>query len=307
MEVKKIMRLKTLIAVVVVVLIVFASYFVGKFSLELIGGSKYKAPSTLSESNRESSLNTKEKGSEPTFTVVGQAPYGSVVSTTAPGTSFGLKIIKNANLNMYVDKGKFLETYNRISSMIETYGGSVINSNYSKENDIFSGFIEVIVPKEKFDSVINKLGELGNVTNLEISSSDVTQEYVDLNSRLKVLEAQKELLTSWLKQAKTIDELLKIRSEIEQVESEIEQIKGRLNYIALNTDFSKVDIYLKEGVPEKTSHGTIFDKIKDYLMVPVNAFIYSIVGLLVIVAFLIPWALLGFGIYSVVRKIKAKS
>jgi hypothetical protein len=38
--------------------------------------------------------------------------------------------------------------------MVETYGGSVINSNYSKENDTFSGFIEVIVPKEKFNSII---------------------------------------------------------------------------------------------------------------------------------------------------------
>jgi hypothetical protein len=85
------------------------------------------------------------------------------------------------------------------------------------------------------------------------------------------------------------------------------KIKGRLNYIALNTDYSKIDVYLKEGVPEKTSSGTIFDKIKDYLMAPVNAFIYSIVGLLIIVAFLLPWALLGFGIYAVARKIKAKS
>jgi hypothetical protein len=42
-------------------------------------------------------------------------------------------------------------------------------------------------------------------------------------------------------------------------------------------------------------------------MAPVNAFIYSIVGFLVIVAFLLPWALLGFGIYAVARKIKAKS
>ena len=305
MEVKKIMKLKTLIVVVVVVLIVFASYFVGKFSLGLIGGSKYQNPSLMSEANRKSIISI-SKESNPS--IIGQDKGAIYNVSPQPGnSSFGLKIIKNANLNMYVDKGKFLETYNRISSMVETYGGSVINSNYSKENDIFSGFIEVIVPKEKFDSVINKLGELGNVTNLEISSSDVTQEYVDLNSRLKVLEAQKELLTSWLKQAKTIDELLKIRSEIEQVESEIEQIKGRLNYIALNTDYSKIDIYLKEGAPEKTSHGTIFGKIKDYLMAPVNAFIYSIVGLLVIVTFLLPWALLGLGIYTVARKIKAKS
>jgi predicted AAA+ superfamily ATPase len=189
MEVKKILRPKTLIVVVAVVLIIFASYFVGKFSLGLIGGSKYQKPSLMSEANRKSIISI-IKESDPSIIVQDKGAIYNVSSK--PGnSSFGLKIIKNANLNMYVNKGKFLETYNRISSMVETYRGSVINSNYSKENDTFSGFIEVIVPKEKFDSVINKLGELGSVTNLEISSSDVTQEYVDLIQDSKSLKHKK--------------------------------------------------------------------------------------------------------------------
>jgi hypothetical protein len=143
----------------------------------------------MSEANRKSIISI-IKESDPSIIVQDKGAIYNVSSK--PGnSSFGLKIIKNANLNMYVNKGKFLETYNRISSMVETYGGSVINSNYSKENDTFSGFIEVIVPKEKFDSVINKLGELGSVTNLEISSSDVTQEYVDLIQDSKSLKHKK--------------------------------------------------------------------------------------------------------------------
>ncbi|MEM3872025.1 MAG: DUF4349 domain-containing protein, partial [Nitrososphaeria archaeon] len=95
-------------------------------------------------------------------------------------------------------------------------------------------------------------------------------------------------------------------SEIENVESQIEQIKGRLNYIALNTDFSTVDIYLKEGIPPKTTAPSIFDKLKEYLKIPLNAFIYSLIGLLIIIAFLIPWGLIGYGVYYTLKKLRLK-
>ncbi|BAL80593.1 DUF4349 domain-containing protein [Caldisericum exile] len=297
------MKRNIIIIAIIVIITILVSYVVGKFAFGLIDVQKY---SLIPPSSKKFEVETNVKD-ESLLERKGQAftiMTGTVQSGYSETASFGLKIIKNATIDIYVDKGKFLETYNTIASLVSPIGGSVINSYYSKDNDIYSGFIEILIPKDKFDFTINKLGELGNILNLKISSTDVTQEYVDLNSRLKVLDAQKELLTSWLKQAKTIDDLLRIRSEIENVESEIEQIKGRLNYIALNTDFSKIDIYLKEGTAPKTITTSIFDKIKDYLKVPLNAFLYSVIGLLVIIAFLIPWVLLGFGIYYLFKKIK---
>ncbi|MEM3697994.1 MAG: DUF4349 domain-containing protein [Candidatus Bathyarchaeia archaeon] len=303
------MKGKSLIILGVIVLLVFVSYFVGRLSVGLLQTVKYPGTSIVSNTSNKYSLAPGGPKDQSTSTEERQTyTGGGSISTTgySQTASFGLKIIKNASLNMFVSKGKFIETYNLISSMIAPYGGNVTNSYYSKEEDEYSGYIQVIVPKDKFDTVINKLGELGTITDLKISSTDITQEYVDLNSRLKVLEAQKELLTSWLKQAKTIDELLKIRSEIENVESQIEQIKGRLNYIALNTDFSTVDIYLKEGIPPKTTTPSIFDKLKDYIKIPLNAFIYSLIGLLIIIAFLIPWGLIGYGVYYTLKKLRLK-
>lgn len=300
------MKVKVLIILGIIIVLVFVSYFVGRFSIGLLQTAKYSGASIVSNTSSKYSPSLEATKDQTISTEQRQSYAGSATTTTSYSqtVSFGLKIIKNASLNMFVPKGKFIETYNLISSMIAPYGGSVISSSYSKEEDEYSGFIQIIVPKDKFDTIINKLGELGTITNLKISSTDITQEYVDLNSRLKVLEAQKELLTSWLKQAKTIDDLLRIRSEIENVESQIEQIKGRLNYIALNTDFSTIDIYIKEGNPPKTKIPSIFDKLKDYLKIPLNAFMYSFLGLLVIVAFFIPWGLIGYGVYYVAKKVR---
>jgi len=139
-----------------------------------------------------------------------------------------------------------------------------------------------------------------------VSTDDVTSEYVDSTAKLKVLESQRDLLESWLKSAKNVDEMIKLRDEITQVEEQIETIKGRLNYIAFHTDFSDITISLseKEGSFNNT---TFWDTVVYWLKKPVQAFLYSLIGLLVSVLFAVPWVLLVFGIYKLVEKAKAKN
>ncbi|MGC8757145.1 MAG: DUF4349 domain-containing protein [Caldisericaceae bacterium] len=161
-------------------------------------------------------------------------------------SQFGLKIIKNGNLDLLVEKGKFTEVFNKIASVTNSFSGNVTNSNYTKDNENYYGTVTVIIPTKDFDQFVQSISALGKVLTFNVNSADVTGEYVDLNSKLKVLNEQNDLLLSWLKDAKSLQDMITLRNEIQNVQTEIETTKGRLNYISFHTDFSSISVNLSE-------------------------------------------------------------
>jgi len=285
---------------IIVLLLLSGGFFVGKMFLEHSGRVNALLPenaSTLKEwsDNGESSVSFETRNPN------GVYKSGSPTETQDK-PELGLKIEKHGFVSITVEKGHFMESWNNITSFSETIGGKVIDSNYSKNGEFYNGTITVMVPSSQFDSFINKISEFGKVKNLDIKSEDRTGEYVDLNARLKVLEAQRDLLLSWLKSAKSVSDMLKIRSQLSSIEQQLETIKGRLNYITFHVDFSDIHITLTEN-PHIVSTSPIMNEFKHYLNVTVLAFIYSVMGMLIILVFVLPWLLLGFGIYKIfVRK-----
>lgn len=244
--------------------------------------------------------------SAPQFKISGNVTMApGTQSSTTSQTSFGLKIMKHGTVQMQVDKGGFFDTWSKIVALTNSYSGNIANSSYYKESDFYFGSITVVIPSERFDEFVTTLQKYGKVESLNVSTDDVTSEYVDSTAKLKVLESQRDLLESWLKNAKNVDEMIKLRDEIAQVEEQIETIKGRLNYIAFHTDFSDITISLseKEGSFNNT---TFWDTVVYWLKKPLQAFLYSLIGLLVAILFAVPWVLLGFGIYKLVERARAK-
>ncbi len=281
---------------IIALLLLSTGFFVGKMFLGHSGRINALLPenaSTLKEwsDNAISSVSLETRNSR------GVYKSGSP-SDVQEESKFGLKIEKHGFVSITVEKGCFMESWNDITSFSEAIGGKVVNSNYSKNGEFYNGTITVMVPSNQFDSFINKISEFGKVKNLDIKSEDRTGEYVDLNSRLKVLEAQRDLLLNWLKNAKSVSDMLKIRSQLSSVEQQLETIKGRLNYIAFHVDFSDIHITLTEN-PHSVSTSPIIIECKHYLNVTILAFIYSVMGMLIILVFILPWLLLGFGIYKI--------
>jgi len=106
----------------------------------------------------------------------------------------------------------------KIVALTNSYSGNIANSSYYKESDFYFGSITVVIPSERFDEFVTTLQKYGKVESLNVSTDDVTSEYVDSTAKLKVLESQRDLLESWLKNAKNVDEMIKLRDEIAQVE-----------------------------------------------------------------------------------------
>jgi len=171
------------------------------------------------------------------------------------------KLIKNATIQIEVEKGSFEKVFFQVASLAEQNKGYVSNSqSYSDaDGNMTSGQITIKVDKANFDAVLNKIKAMGKVQNVNITVSDVTQEYVDNESRLKNLDSQRTSLINLMEKSATVKDSIEIQRELSNVEGQIEIIKGRQNYLDNLIAYSTIDITLAEpqAITESNQGGFI--------------------------------------------------
>ncbi len=132
----------------------------------------------------------------------------------------------------------------QIAQMAESGGGWVVSSNiYQSSETSKTGYITIRVPSEGFQSVIDAIGGLATeVTSLNTSGQDVTEEYVDLTSQLANLQATAERVRGFLDESRTVEEALAVNQELSRLEGEIELTKGRMQYLSESSAFSSITV-----------------------------------------------------------------
>jgi hypothetical protein len=233
------------------------------------------------------------------------------IGTTAePPAIIERKIIKNANLSLEVEKGKFNETFDKIASLAEQAGGYVSNTtSEAYEGSLASGTITIRVPDDKFNDVLTKVKKLGKVMNINVSSQDVTEEYVDLESRLRNQQAQEAVLLDMMKKATTVQDSIQIQQQLSYIQEQIEIITGRMRYLDNLVSFSTIEIYVKE--PDVKPPPTPIDLgMAEALRTAARVFISVTKGLLIFLAGFTPIAILGliifFIIWGIIKSRRAK-
>jgi hypothetical protein len=158
-------------------------------------------------------------------------------------------VIRNANLTLVVtDPTASVEA---ITKMAEDMGGFVVSS-YLYETaygtgDLTTtqGTITVRVPADQLDMALDsiKAGAI-EVRSENISGEDVTQQYVDLESRLRNLEAAEEQLQEIMGSATTTEDVMMVYNQLVQVRGEIESVKGQMQYFEQSARLSAITIEL---------------------------------------------------------------
>ncbi|WP_069364968.1 DUF4349 domain-containing protein [Salisediminibacterium beveridgei] len=136
-----------------------------------------------------------------------------------------------------------------IERQIEEVNGYLVESATSRsgEDGTRSGRMVIRIPQENFFSFIADLEESdAEVLEQYTSGRDVTEEYVDLESRLSSQQAVEERLMTFMDDAETTEDLLNISSQLTDVQEEIETIQGRMNYLENRVDYSTLHVYLNE-------------------------------------------------------------
>lgn len=130
-----------------------------------------------------------------------------------------------------------------------------------------------------------------------ISGQDVTEEFVDLESRLKSKKQVEERLLEFMEDAEKTEDLLKISDDLARVQEEIETIVGRLNYLKDKTDFATVTIHIQEENVKLTSMNegelNTWDEAKKQWMRSINFILTAFSGMFVFFVGNFPLFLLG--------------
>lgn len=222
------------------------------------------------------------------------------------------KIIYHASLSLEVKNYEQVEA--ELEQKVQDIKGYVVDSSvYNNGAELISGNITVKVPQESLQSFLNDVEGIGiKLIDKSISGNDVTEEYIDLESRLKAKTAVETRLLTLLDQAEKTEDLLKISADLATVQEEKEQIIGRMNYIKNHVDYSTVTINLQENLIDigdinKQGDFNTWDKAKSLFVDTINSilsffshFIIFIIGLSPI---LIPLIIIAI-IWIVIRKRK---
>ncbi|MEI7615899.1 MAG: DUF4349 domain-containing protein [Actinomycetota bacterium] len=158
------------------------------------------------------------------------------------------KIIKSAVVSIEVAKGTFEEGMAKATKTAEAMGGYVSTTeSYSDAGGkLTSGRIVIRVPGEKFNTAIDDIKKAGELKSISITGQDVTQEYVDLESRLKNFVAQEKILLELMDKSTTVTDSIEVQMQLSNVQGEMEVLKGRMNYLDNLVGFSTIDIYIAE-------------------------------------------------------------
>jgi len=192
------------------------------------------------------------------------------------------KIIKNALLRF--ETNDLEETFTQIQAAIKANKGSVQNDSEGKDNNSIYRNISIRVPSQNFDSFIASISKgVSYFERKDISSENVTDQYIDLTTRLKTKKKLEERYLQILQKATKISEILEIEKQISIIREEIESKEGQLKYLESRVSESTITIEFyktiaqKEGI--KTSYGSkIWTAIKSGFF-SLSEFLISIISL----------------------------
>jgi hypothetical protein len=141
------------------------------------------------------------------------------------------------------------ESLEKAQSIAKDLGGYVVNSSSWFEEQQLRARLTIRVPAEEFDAAMAGLKDLAiRVENTNVSTQDVTEEYTDLDSRLRNLEATEtellELLTEVRERTGKAEDILAVHREVSSIRGQIEQVKGRMQYLETMTAMATIDIGL---------------------------------------------------------------
>ncbi len=182
----------------------------------------------------------------PTPTIVFGPPSGGSGFNGDVSIPAERMVISSAYLALVVDN--VTTSIVQISNLASSFGGYVINSNVGEEQNRLYANISFRVDSARFNEALQALRDLAaDVRSESTSGEDVTEEYVDLEARLGNLEASEAQLLELMKQAGTVEEILKVQQVLVDTREEIEQIKGRMQYLQESSALAFISVSLEQS------------------------------------------------------------
>ena len=155
------------------------------------------------------------------------------------------KIIKDGRLGLRVSELE--QTKLRIDTLIKNHGGYYANESFNNTDWESSFNLKIRIPSANFEKFISEIetGD-GEILYKEIDARDVTDQFIDLETRLENKRNYLNRYNDLLKKANSVKEILEIEEKIRGLEEEIESTTGRLKYLSDLVDYSTLDLTISK-------------------------------------------------------------
>lgn len=218
-------------------------------------------------------------------------------------------IIRNASLDILVLDTE--EAVDEIEELVNELGGYVVESNLYKRERGLKAHLTLRIPAEKLDGALETIQELATeVRSKNVSGQDVTEEYVDLESRLRHLEATEERLLEFLEEAEDTEAALAVHKQLQGIQADIEQVKGRMQYLEQSAAMATVNVEITPDAMAQPievggwrPQGTLRDAIERLIKVMQFLVDAAIVTVVLVIPTLIAIAAPFVGLFFLVRAI----
>ena len=163
------------------------------------------------------------------------------------------KIIRNAELALELDAPA--EAQRRLASLAESHGGYVVTAESHQQDARGEGAppivsVEMRVPAPRFDAAVAEVRALGGrVRQEKIAGRDVTEEYIDLEARLRAQRALEAQFLEIMKRAGNVAEALEVQRALGNVRDEIERVEGRRRFLENQSSLSTIKVVLQTPAP----------------------------------------------------------
>lgn len=162
------------------------------------------------------------------------------------------KIIKQASLRF--ETNDLENTFTQIQAAIKESGATIQTDSEGKDYNTIYRNITVKVPSQNFDIFLSDVSKgISYFERKDISAEDVTEQYIDLTTRLKTKRKLEERYLQILQKATKISEILEIEKQISTIREEIEAKEGQLKYLESRVSESTVTIEFYKTIAEKES------------------------------------------------------
>lgn len=204
--------------------------------------------------------------------------------------------------DMAISTGSVQEAVSTVEGVIDQLSGRIETSSYYQPADGFnaSAFIYARIPESKLDEAITQIGKLGKQTSLNINSTDVTLQSIDLKAKIAALTESRDRLQALLDEATSISDLIAAEDALAVRQSELDSYQNQLDYLSTQVAESTLSIQILD---DSTSLTSGLKGFKETFIQTAQNFLQAFEDVVIFIGTAIPWILVLSMLYLILNPV----
>lgn len=208
------------------------------------------------------------------------------------------KIITTIYIEMQTKE--FLSTTEKLNKLISKYKGYIEQSNISYNDYVYSTSLKysnytIRIPRENADKFVDEIVEIGNIISQNKSKQDITKQYKDTESRLKVLEIKEQRILALLEKAEKMEDIIVLENQLSDVIYQKENLTQNITNMDDEVNYSTVNLNLQEVAkltPGGNSKTPFLEKLKTAFKDSIYFFTRNAGELVIAFVYFLPYGLI---------------